>query len=272
MKRFLTLAGLVFAFLASAASAAPVELLKASSRTGGKYGYSWQDFSFDVRVDNLAYAKAISIVYRDSDGVWKEIPGRFSRVVDASSEVWQASLQRALNGPYASNPALDIQFAVKYVVGGQTHWDNNGGRNYVVRASTGEFITKNVLVEDAYASAPYSYNYGGNTGNVPGNFSVNIFLKNLAYAKNVQVKYTYDNWKTTLVGNASFQYSRFYGYSNVTYPNANGVEFWSFGTTGAPAQNTAATQVKFFVSYTVNGVTHLDNNFGKNYTVDIRKN
>jgi hypothetical protein len=272
MKRFLTLAGLVFAFLASAASANQVELLKASSRIGGKYGYSWQDLSFEVRVANLAYAKTVAIVYRDSDGVWKEIPGRFSRVVDATQEVWQASTQRALNGPYASNPPLNAQFAVKYVVGGQTYWDNNGGKNYVVNAGTGEFITKNVLVDDAYASAPYSYNYGGNTGNVPGNFNVNVFLKNLAYAKNVQVRYTYDNWRTTLTGNASYQYSRFLGYSNVNYPNANGVEFWSFGVNGGPAQNTTATQVKFFVTYTVNGVTHTDNNFGQNYTVDIRKN
>ena len=272
MKRFIVWAGLILAAISHAALAAPVDLLKASSRTSGKYGYSWQDLSFDVRVDNLAYAKKVVIYYRDADGLWKDLPASFDRQIDATQEVWRASMNRALNGPYASNVPLNIQFAVRYEVGGQTYWDNNAGRNYVVNAGTGEFITKNVLVDGAYAAAPYSYNYGGNTGNVLGSFSVEVLLKNLAYAKDVKVRYTYDNWKTTQVGSAHYQHGRMLGYSWVTYPNANGVEYWTFATQGIPAQNTTATQVQFYVTYTVGGVTYTDNNFGRNYKLDIRKN
>ena len=100
---------------------------------------------------------------------------------------------------------------------------------------------------------------------------VGVLLKNLGYAKEVKVHYSYDNWTNVHVANAMFQANRFLGYSNVTYPNANGVEYWSFYTNSAEAQNSTASEVQFAVSYKVNGVTYWDNNFGQNYRVTITR-
>ncbi len=271
MKRMLTIATLLFTCWSAAALAAPVELTKASSRTGGKYGYSWQDFSFEIQVDNLAFAKQVDIYYRDSDGQWKTKAATFLRSAATNKELWSTSWVRALNGPYEANPVLDIEFAVKYQVNGQTYWDNNGGKNFKLKANSGELITRPVLADGATAVAPYDYNYDGNTGHVDGYLSVGALVQNLAFAKEVKVHYSYDNWATSHVGNAIFQNNRMVGYSNVSYPNSNNVEFWSFYTNGPTAQNATATTVKYAVSYKVNGVTYWDNNYGQNYSLSITK-
>ncbi|MBQ1783183.1 MAG: hypothetical protein II007_06000 [Gammaproteobacteria bacterium] len=271
MKRFTLLFGLILALFTTLATATPVELLKASSRLGSKYGYSWQDFSFNIRVDNLAFSKKVSIYYRDSDGQWKARPAVFARMIDGNQEVWQAGWQRSLNSPYDTNPALDLEFVVKYEVNGTTYWDNNNSQNYQLARNGGELITVPVLADGAYATAPYTYNYNGNTGTVPGSFSVDVLLQNLGYGKEVKIHYSYDNWTNVHVANAVFQANSYLGYSNVTYPNVNGVEYWSFYTNAAEAQNSAASEVQFTVSYKVNGVTYWDNNFGQNYRVTITK-
>lgn len=269
MKQISLILGLIMAWCSFAASADNVDLLKASSRTSSKYGFSWQDFSFDIRVDNLAYSKNVAIYYLDSDGQWKEHAAVYARPIDGNQEIWQAGWSRSLNDPYQSNPPLDMEFVVKYEVAGQTYWDNNNGANYHLNANSGELITGEVYADGAFASAPYTVNYNGNSSAISGYFQVGVLLKNLGYSKEVKVHYSYDNWQTTYVANAMFQPGRMQGYSYVTYPNPNGVEYWYFYTSGAEAQNHDASQVKFAVSYTVNGVTYWDNNFGQNYSVDI---
>ena len=92
MKRLLTIATLLFTCWSAAALAAPVELTKASSRTAGKYGYSWQDFSFEVQVDNLAFAKQVDIYYRDSDGQYDAIAS-IEMFEAVGEEYWPAYFQ-----------------------------------------------------------------------------------------------------------------------------------------------------------------------------------
>ena len=254
------------------AQAAEVALQKVDSRIHGRYGYTWQTMTIDILVDDLAYDKAVTVHYLDDDGVWKDMVASYVQEAGANKEVWRVSKQRSLNSPYQDNQeALDLNFAVKYEVNGEAFWDNNGLQNYFVEAGSGEFITSEVLVDDYYAHEPYDYEYGDNTGHVRGRFSMGVLLKNMGYQKDVTVHYTLNDWQDTYVGTLTFNHGRYYGYSYVSYPNDNGVEYWSFATYGDEVQDTNATHVEFAVSYTVNGVTYWENNQGANYRVAIQQ-
>ena len=266
MKRLLFFLFLFFASIATA-SADAVNLLQASSRTGSYHGYQWQDFEFDIRVDNIAYHKEVTVWYIDADGQWKSLAATYAHDIDGNQEMWHANWQRMLSRPgCVTLSPLDLVFNVVYKVAGQTYVDDRYGQQYYLPAGSGELITPPVLADGATAVAPYSVN----GSSYPGYFTVGVLVKNLAYHKRVAIHYTYDNWRTTHIGYATFQPSRTYGYSYVTYPNANGVEYWLFRTEGPEAQNPSATEVKYAVGYTVGGQTYWDNNFGQDYTVQVQ--
>ncbi len=268
MKHFLILISL-FVSVVSSAYAQSVDLLKASSRLHSRYGYEWQSTAFDIRVDNLAYDKQIDIYYRDADGEWKTQAAVFAGTIDGNQELWHAGWNRTISGPYEDNEPLDLEFVVRYRVNGQEYWDNNSGANYQLAANDGELLTTPVYKDYANAYAPYDYDYSGNQGHVNGAFSVGVLLQNLGYEKAVTIHYTLDNWQTVYQGQADFVPGRAIGYSWVTYPNPQGVEYWSFTAQGDEIQNATAEYIDYAISYTVNGVTYWDNNFGQNYRVAI---
>ncbi|WP_020407020.1 carbohydrate-binding protein [Hahella ganghwensis] len=251
-------------------SAQEVELLKADSRIHGKYGFTWQTYTMDILVDNLAYEKKVSISYLDDDGQWKELEASFSHMVSPEKEVWQLSRTRMLHHP--NEPAqqpLNLIFRIKYEADGNVYLDDNQQRNYFISAGSGEYIRPTILVDYAGAVAPYDTNYGDNNTHFDGRFSVGVLLKNLGYTKDVKVHYTTDDWETTHISNLSFQHGRMLGYSWITYPNPHGVEYWSMTTTGPEMQDISVDQIEFVISYEVNGQTYWDNNFGQNYQVSV---
>ena len=72
--------------------------------------------------------------------------------------------------------------------------------------------------------------------------------------KDIKVRYSYDNWTTFKETSAKYNFTE-----------RNGVEIWSFED-NIPSD---AEQVKFAISYTVNGKTYWDNNFNENYTMNL---
>jgi len=139
------------------------------------------------------------------------------------------------------------EFVVGYTVNGQTYWDNNGGQNYRLAKNAGPLLGRDVMV-----SAVYLYSAGNGA----------VDVRNVGYSKVVEVVYTTNNWKTVMVAQASYGGSRiYYGYSSFDNPNQYGVERWYFFL-----PSFAGKEVKYAISYKVNGQTYWDNNEGLNYT------
>ncbi|OZG71343.1 hypothetical protein BTA51_20535 [Hahella sp. CCB-MM4] len=262
--------GLLTTLMGTSALADEVSLIKADSRIHGRYGFSWQTYTADILIENIARDKKVSMQYLDDDGQWKRQDARFDHMIDNNKEVWRISETRMLHHPNEpTQQPLNLTFALEYEVDGTVFWDNNHEQNYFLPADSGEYIGSNIQVDYAGALAPYDAQYGENSTHFDGRFSVGVLLKNLGYAKDVKVHYTLDNWKTTYVKDLTFQYGRLVGYSWVTYPNANGVEYWSMTSTGEEMQDPTSNIVEYAVSYQVNGDTYWDNNFGRNYQIDI---
>lgn len=91
-------------------------------------------------------------------------------------------------------------------------------------------------------------------GNGVRNFYGGITTKNIGNPKIVKVRYTTDNWATYQEVNATY----------ITTSSDNIDDYWNFNVSVPNTVN----QVQYAVSYTVNGVTYWDNNFGSNYTVN----
>ena len=127
MKRFTLALAAALALVNFSTAAAPVEVLKAHNYTMSRYGQSTQYLGATVSVDNLAYSKVVEIVYRDSDNQWKTVPATYRHGAGSNKEVWEAGWTRTTAGA-TQVPALNLEFAVKYQVNGQTYWDNNGGQ------------------------------------------------------------------------------------------------------------------------------------------------
>ena len=76
-------------------------------------------------------------------------------------------------------------------------------------------------------------------------------MQNYGYNKVVKVRYTTDNWATFKDADLTY-------YS--TYDD--GTEYWSVELDSSVKID---SNFKYAISYTVNGVTYWDNNFGLNY-------
>lgn len=232
----------VLALLASRAEAAgEVALARVhSNEYNGNGGAPLQHVDYEVLVKNLAFTKQVSIHGKQADGTWADLAAVYVGPADSGREIWRAYEE--------INPGLhhDIEIAVKYVVNGVTYWDNNGGANYKLGRNDGSMVVgRNVAL---YATEAVPAVPG------PGYYILgNIDLKNLGPAKTVVVRYTTDNWQSSTNLNAAYKVG----------PNANGTETWTFSI----ANVATPPNLKFAVSYTVNGTTYWDNNFGPNYVM-----
>lgn len=199
---------------------------------------------FEAVVANLGYQKQVYIHIKQKNGTWTDLPLSYNRPASAGKEVWLAT--------YYGLPtdAASLEFAVKYQVNGQTFWDNNNNANYKAESISGTQLVGTPV----YA--------GEDRRNFDSNFLRGaVSLKNLGFAKQVNVIYSTNNWATTQTAAATFSSDYWSGLS-ITNPNAYGFEEWTFALDVG-----TATQVAYAISYTVNGQTYWDNNFGHNYTL-----
>jgi hypothetical protein len=218
-----------------------VTLVRASRFTMTKYGMTVLNHSYTVLVDNLSYAKTITI-WGETPSGWQSIQAQYVRSVAGNHEVWEAY----------TNSGFD-RFAVSYQANGQTHWDNNAGLDYTI-ASDGITLYNDVQILQwgspaLYGSTPYLW--------------VAVNLQNLGFEKQVDVVYTTDGWHTVKTSPLAYNASQYYGYGSAPSPNAAGVEYW----TGAIAVDASAPRVEYAIAYEAADETHWDNNFGSNYVV-----
>jgi len=235
-------------------AAGEVKLQQVTSIVSSKYGISQQGTTFEANVANLAYSKQVYAHYKREDGTWIDIPLAYNRAAGNGREIWTAPYGLPLN------TTNDVQFALKYIVNGQTYWDNNGGSNYFVPKDSGATLGPGLNVYNLYyqptsrVGANDAYQYG------------TVVVRNLAVTKDIAVVYSTDNWATSKTASTTYSPNHWTGaYSSATNPNAAGFEAWAFSL----HVGTTATQVDYAIRYTVNGETFWDNNGGQNYRTTI---
>ncbi|HEX3017561.1 MAG TPA: hypothetical protein VHP31_06885 [Caproicibacter sp.] len=215
---------LCFPFTKASASTAPnVQLYYAQLSGPGEAAYD--GYTGYVAIKNLAYEKNVTIHYTNNGSDWHDAAASYVKADpnDPDYEIWQFSFLM---------PGSPLTFAVEYQVNGQTYWDNNDGNNYYV-SSADPIVLGKCALKTTRVFAPENQA---------------IYLKNLAYEKDVKVRWTTDN-------GASYQEV------NATYDSTlpNGVEKWDIPSSIPNGAN-------FVVSYTANGITYNDDNFGIGYT------
>lgn len=255
-KQFVSLLGLALALCASTVLAAnEIKFHKVSSTVASAYGQHTQTINIEATVLNLAYDKGVYAHLRQNNGRWDDIPLTYNRSIAGNREIWKLVYQPP------TNTTFNVVFALKYVVNGQTYWDNNGGANYTIAEDSGSRLAGGINV--------YNSNWQSNIILPSGypSFNVVATLRNLAFAKTVRIHYSTNNWATVQRLNASYSPYFWSGaYSSATNPNAYGFEEWS-----ASLNIGNATQVDYAIEYVVNGQTFWDNNFGLNYHSTITR-
>lgn len=199
--------------------------------------------NFSVVVQNLDFTKIVGIWGRDaSTGAWSFSPCSYSRSVPGNLEVWVGHQGRLPPG----------QFDVEYQALGNIYWDNNAGFNYaldIAATEMGDGVNTAVIGPSVYA---VEFVVDG-----AGNLNVDVLVKNLAFAKQVALVYTTNNWVT--FQNAFGSYTR--SFPPAVSPHQVNAELWNITVPVG-----AGTAGQFAAFYTVAGTTYWDNNFGLNYT------
>jgi len=142
-----------------------------------------------IEVQDDYFKEHVSVAYRTASGAWTERGARPLGTVGGGRELWVAD----------ALPALEpLEFAVHYkaIFSGGTgadFWDNNGGKNY----RTGRLHSAMGPGIDVAVTA-LAVNAQG--------LSASLLVRNLAYAKHVDVVYTTDDWKTTRKAAATYDH------------------------------------------------------------------
>ncbi len=198
--------------------------------------------NFTVLVENLAFEKQVQLLAHDpASNSWTFHPCAFAASVPGNGEFWTVHL---------FSPPVD-QFVVQYQVNGDTFWDNNSGFNYRLDVPASEGT-------DGIGSAMVNTNVQavGSDVDPGGNLEVDILLRDLAFAKQVGIVYTTDNWASSHTAFAGFR-QNFAPFGAPDQPNA---QLWILKVNVG-----VGSKGQFAVFYAVNGETFWDNNFGRNF-------
>ncbi|WNG40139.1 hypothetical protein F0U61_45495 [Archangium violaceum] len=187
-----------------------------------------------VEVQNIAYAKTVTVRYTAGNNVWTDAAANYVGPSTAGKELWSFDIAT----PNAT------RFALSYTVNGATYWDNNGGQDY--RLADYQF--------DALLTYP---DISGATGQRDPTKSAvvgNILVKNRSPQKTVTVKYTDNNWATTKTATATYV---------ATLPS--GVEYWAYEAPVSASAPSSNLQLSFVYTHAYGTAT--DTNYGRYYRV-----
>jgi hypothetical protein len=219
---------------------------------------SVQTREYIVEVANLASNKTVLAHQQLSNGLWEDVNLSYSFTTSTGTEIWTGTSTK--NSLFFNAPAQNQfgeKLAIKYVANEQTYWDNNNGLDHYISNSNRADNSTFLYLNDEFNILSTLCRNGLPMQNDETNTYLNIAadVRNIAYAKEVKIVYTVNNWTTSAT--KSLTYNSYE--SNNANPN---FERW---TVAFAIPKT--TKVMYALSYTVNGVTYWDNNFGKNYTL-----
>ena len=204
------------------ASESPVKLYSLEGQTV-YHGISGYNVYIQIESGSAAN-KSVSIQYSNGS-TWSETNATFYTNLNSETEIWRATL---------SGAGL-TEFKIKYVGDNITYWDNNG--------NTRQF--SNPLGEANVQAL--------RTGcKVYSCYDIYAAIKNIAYTKEVKVRYTQNNWATYQEANLQYDHT-------IT---GTDTEIWK---TTLSLDSDQMGNFQYCISYQVNGQTYWDNNFGANY-------
>jgi hypothetical protein len=221
----------LFTLTNASTSSNPVQLYYANSyydsnNTNHADGY--------IAIKNLAYTKTVIVHYSlDNSSTWNDIAASYYKTNTDGYEVW-----------HFKTPAIsckNMKFAIKYVVNGQTYWDNNNANNYSLDAGNACFGKSFVAVKNA---STYSVQSANNK-----EVSGAIVAKNVGNPKVIKIRYSTNNWST-------------YNEVNPYYLSDLGDNTYSYFVFYIPKDAVA----QYAICYSVNGIEYWDNNFSQNYS------
>jgi len=190
-----------------------------------------------VEVENVAPEKAVVIHYTGNFlNSWSTVDAEFVGPSRPGYEYW--SFSTAVAGGMA-------EFAVEYQVQGTSVWDNNAQANYVIQAGEPLLLGADINVVLTRNVNPIIFRFPSAVSYIGS-----VHVRDLAFEKDVRVRYTTNGWQTWQEAPATFGQTE-----------TNGLEKWNFSI-DFPV---SAQSVELAVGYTVDGQTYWDNNLGANY-------
>lgn len=240
----------------------PVGLLTASSSVLGRNlgGFLQYDYNFTgkIIVQNIAYQKQVQVHYSVNGGPWLDLSAAFDKSRPSNHEEWIFSVTLGTTPAESSHEALNVRFAVKYQVGGQTYWDNNGGKDYFV--TVGHNGSTNKLYETTLLGRDFPVSLYSSIWDfaIPQNrtWRTVVQTRNFGVQQSVKIRYTLDYWKSY----QDLPLEKMYDFTLGTG------SYWK-STLNIPFP----TVVGYAVCLTVDGVEYWDNNFGSNYHLLFNK-
>jgi len=212
---------------------------------GLAYGYR--------ELKNIAPKKQVMVHYTTDGSTWKDQAASYVAPSLPGYELWYFKLPGA---SFYGGGALNVRFAVRYTVAGQTYWANNQGRDY--RVAVGARPTyPSIDLDGSDVVLSSATTYAGKLGGT-------ITLHNLGYHKSVKVSWSTDGWKTKKTAIASYANS---SCGCLDYADFGDLENWMFNAS-LPA---GATQVRLRVTYSdlAHNTTYTDDNFGRDYVLAV---
>jgi len=228
---------------------APVRLKYAESdefAPGGGVGMV-KNSEITAKLQNLAFAKDVTIRYAQPDGTWTERPLLFQKSFGGYD------LFHRMDGTFTTT-----EFVVRYTVDSQTFWDNNCGANYHVDPVHPNTVGGNVIPNRAMARR--GVQAGGGFTFVTSWVEGEILVQNLSFNKRVGIRLSANGWASSQDSDASF---------GGVVPVATGlsqVEVWKFKTPELNLDHSTPVFVfAIFYNDLDTGQWFWDNNFGQDY-------
>jgi hypothetical protein len=213
----------------------------------------------EVEVENLSSTKSVVVHYTLDNVNWQDVNAYYRKSTGNNREIWAFSVE-LFETDYVYYPASkSIRFAVKMTANGQTFWDNNGGADYRVSTRGSDQIYS--LVALGKKAVRLEHGHYGSVYPAGTVLDLEVAVKNLGYAKEVNVVYTTDKWLTTKVAKGFF--AKIYDAKQEKWVISTVISAYNPGS----SDNSYATEVEFALAYKVNGITYWDNNNGQNYLV-----
>ncbi len=220
---------------------------------------SVQTREYVVEITNLSPTKTVVAYQQLSNGQWEDFNLTYSFTTSTETEIWTGTSTKSIlyfNGP-AQNQ-FGEKLAIKYIANGQTYWDNNNSLDYFIsntnRADNSSFLYLSDELNIFSTQALNSPAIQSDANNTHLNIAADV--RNIAFAKEVKMVYTVDNWATVSTKSLTFN----------SYENNNANTNYERWTLSFSIPRT--TKVIYALSCKVNGVTYWDNNFGNNYTLN----
>ena len=223
-----------------------LKLARREGFAGGGFSGSFTPLS--AKVQNLAFAKDVSVHYTPDGTTWKDVALSYSPPHFGDYDLFAGTVNDQVS-----------QFVVRYAVAGQVFYDNNAGQNYRFFSNLAT-VGGNVVLYSA--TARRGTQAGGGFTFTTSWLEGEILVNNLAFAKDVGVRLSADgglSWNDT---HGSFAGDHtadgiFVG---------SGAEVWKFKSPELNLDNSSPL-FRFAVFYRnlSSGETFWDNNFAQDY-------